>query len=290
MPTVTLRPSNLTSPTGAWVGGGDNYTELRDDNDTTTVNETAGGVTYHGIVDFDDLPALPAGAKISSVTLRVRAKTAGLPAELQFCQRLSGVDGAVDQITLTGSPVTYSGSSRTLDPGGGAWSTADVDNLQMKFWKIAASAYPQYVHEVYLDVVYNTSPTATVTGPAEGATITATRTPTVTHTITDPEGDAQTAWQVKLFTQAQFSAGGFDPETSTPAYNSGGLSGAGLSHVVTTAMPNGVYRAYVKSSDASGYGPWLPRRRRPSRPLAARPSRPTFRPSAPRSPPMAPAR
>lgn len=256
MTTQILRPNAAASVSStAWLGNGGTYANLADDNDSTYLVENYGTETAGLDVSFTDLAALPAGAIITSVTVRIRAKITGNPPGFLFAQKQGATRGATDYVTLTGSFVTYTGSARTLDPDGNPWTVARVNSLQVRFWKEISSQYPEFVSEVYLDVVYNTYPTATVTGPTEGSTV-VTRTPTVTWTVADPDGDAQANYQVKVFTQAQYSAAGFDPEISTPVYNSGGLSGTNLSHV-TGSLPNGLVRAYVKSGQAGGlYGPW----------------------------------
>ena len=103
---------------------------------------------------------------------------------------------------------------------------------------------PRY-YEAYVDTTYVAKPTVTVTAPT--GTLTDSNTPTVTWTETlDSDGGAQTKYEVKIFSAAQYGAGGFNPSTSTATYNSGTLSGASLSHDVTTALANATYRAYVR--------------------------------------------
>jgi len=88
-------------------------------------------------------------------------------------------------------------------------------------------------------------PVVTVTAPT--GTITNTTTPTVTWTDTlDTDGGAQTRYDVKIFSSAQYTAGGFDPSTSASTAASGIVSAADTSWVDTVALPNATYRAYVR--------------------------------------------
>ena len=59
----------------------------------------------------------------------------------------------------------------------------------------------------------------------------------------DSDGGPQTKARVKVFSEAQFNAGGFDPATSTATYDSGVLSQATTSHVGSSLL-DGTYRAY----------------------------------------------
>lgn len=100
----------------------------------------------------------------------------------------------------------------------------------------------------------NVPPTATVTAPT-GTVLTTT--PTVTWTYSDPESNPQSQYQVKIFSLAQYSIGGFNPETSPNTWDSGVTAGAATSRVVGTPLVGAVYRSYVKVSDANaGFGAW----------------------------------
>lgn len=108
---------------------------------------------------------------------------------------------------------------------------------------------------VWLEVTYNEAPIVTVAAPASVAT----SRPTITWSHTDPENDAQDRAVVKVFSAAQYGAGGFAPETSTPTWSTEILGGT-QSAVVGVDLQNGTtYRAYVKVADvgSSGrYGYW----------------------------------
>lgn len=90
----------------------------------------------------------------------------------------------------------------------------------------------------------NTAPVVDVTGPA--SPVNTTNRPRVTWTITDPEGDLQVGYQVRVFTAAQYGIGGFNPATSPATHDSGMISSADAEYRIPINLANGTWRAYVK--------------------------------------------
>lgn len=126
---------------------------------------------------------------------------------------------------------------------------AQIDGLcalvQWPDWD--AGTGPQQIAEVWAELVVASPPVVQNTGP------------TVAQTVANPvltaqyawgsDGEAQSAIRWKVFSQAQYTAGGFDPETSTPTYDSGVLYTTSTSHTVATPLASGVtYRAYVRGA------------------------------------------
>ena len=72
--------------------------------------------------------------------------------------------------------------------------------------------------------------------------------PTISWTYTDADADAQSSAVVKVFSSAQYSAGGFDPDTSTATYSTV-VNGAGTTVVPDTAIgvSGFVFRGYVQA-------------------------------------------
>jgi hypothetical protein len=90
-------------------------------------------------------------------------------------------------------------------------------------------------------------PVLNVSGPG-GSTPSAQ--PTITWTATPAAGASITNWQAKVFSAAQYSAGGFNPATSTPTWDSGLQTGNPGSVQVGTPLVNGVtYRFYVQVTE-----------------------------------------
>lgn len=117
-----------------------------------------------------------------------------------------------------------------------------------------------------LQVTQYARPTLTVTAPSPiaGATVTTTLRPTITWNFT---GDTlgQTGYRVRIFPSGsanadQYGHGSFNPETSTPVYDSNEVSSTATSHSLTTNLTNGTtYRAYVTAYQylpVSGFHHW----------------------------------
>jgi hypothetical protein len=154
----------------------------------------------------------------------------------------------------TGSMETKALTVRNLNVAGAPFTQADIDDLRL-FTYIIGTSTRAYVYETYIDVLYNEAPVATVTAPTEGGSITTTTRPTITWTYSDPEGDAQERYRVKIFSAAQYGAGGFSPETSAPTWDSGEVFSSATSLALPVDLDNSTtYRAYVKVADVGSSG------------------------------------
>lgn len=108
---------------------------------------------------------------------------------------------------------------------------------------------------VVVTALFN-GPTASATGPA-GAL--ADNTPTVQFTITvdDPATETVAYARIRVFNDDQYTAGGFNPETS-PALWDSGLRAAGSLAITTIVLPPDNYRAYVAGVQQVSPGrPWV---------------------------------
>lgn len=163
-------------------------------------------------------------------------------------------------------------------PGMGAkWraSQADADALKMRVMSVFTGSSTKDVNNLRVTTTLLTRPTAAVIAPT--GTISGNRA-TVIWTTT---ASSQRAWDVRIYTQAVYSTGGFDP--ANPAFGAfyskavndvapySGLTSdpsrpwTSLQHT-TSALPPGVYRAYVRSGDTclpvmpgeyTNYSPWV---------------------------------
>lgn len=253
---VTLRP-NATAGGGGWTvtGAASAHAATSDDSDASYVD--ASTATPGSAVTLDFATAtVPSLAVIHSVTPRVRASQA--TGTESYVAQLAN-PGIADVLRPTSTITTYTGVARTKNNSGGAWTQTDINGARLQIRSTGGSNNPDdlRVYEAYLDVRYNQAPVATVTGPT-GAP--GTSRPPVTWTYSDPEGDAEERYRVKIFSAAQYGAGGFNPETSTATWDSGAILLAALTATPTTDLVNGVtYKAYVKVADvgSSGrYGSW----------------------------------
>lgn len=259
MTTVTVRPDGGTLGSGwSLVGAASIQAATNDNSDATYTRTTSGNGVSTVTFGTTTLPAL---SYVTNVVPRYRFYyfgTPGNPAVNRLFASLAGESGWVDQTLGTTTIATYSGAARATRPAGGAWTQADIDALSLSMTTSSGLNWINTaVVELYVDVTYNEAPVAAITNPT--GTVTTTSAPPVTWTYTDPDGDAQERYQVKIFTAAQYGIGGFNPDTSPYTWSSGEV----FSNAVTatpTPMANGTYRAYVKVADvgSSGrYGNWV---------------------------------
>lgn len=258
MTTAVLRP-NATVSSVSWTrvgGAASNHATLNDDLDSTYLEEQ--GATATTTLDFGTV-AIPSLAQIRAVTARIRAVLPAAGAAQTFGWTVSVpsdtggyVNHSQDTVSLNGSEAisTYVGLARTSGPVS-AWSQALLDGIRLT---VTCSPYVSTnkarVHEAYIDVLYNEAPVATQTSGASQAT----SQPVVTWTYSDPEGDLQERYWVKVFSVAVAGAAGFNPETSAALWDSGSVSSNTLS---VTASPTGNLAsvvAFVKVADVGSNG------------------------------------
>lgn len=202
--------------------------------------------------------SIPALAQVRSVTVRARAR---YDSSLNFQWGYSSGGVIVSDSTnfaQDGLIHAVTGTPRPTRPDGAAWAQADIDGLM--FWSAVDRNLSDYVcniYEAYIDVAYNQAPVVSAITPS--GLISITNQPTIGWTFTDPEGDAQESFVVKIFDAATIAAPGFNPETSTPVLSATVFSPT-PSWNVSAPLASGVtYTAYVKAADvgsSSRYSLW----------------------------------
>lgn len=257
MTVVTLRPSSTAANTGALVGAATAHAALNDDSDASYLEYDSGELSD---LDFDDL-TLPAGAVIKSLGVRARTAHVGVGSRTlnAFIESHLGVYSSfvswhVAPVTITLPHVSGTGSAL---PG----TDAGIDAAVVTFMNVGGGTGGAVrVYEGYLDVTYVALPVVAVTAPT--GTVTDTNQPTVVWSDTlDSDGGPQTYYQVRVFTDAQYGAGGFDPATSTATTEIGSSAGypagADSSWQVAAILPNDTYRAYVRvAQTVNGAAHW----------------------------------
>ncbi len=232
MTLVTVRGGGFVANTGTAVGG-TAVVVLADNSDSTYVELDAGEFVT---VAMDNV-TLPAGALVKSVALRGRMQYVSNGTLVLGRIAMSGqpfLEGTL--FAPFGSPGTYTFVT------GGTYTETQVNSATVTF---IAQTDPARVYEAYLDVRYAVLPVVTVTLPT--GTVTNTNRPTVTWSnALDSDGGAQTHYEVRVFTAAQYGAGGFDPSTSPATDASGIVASNNGSRQVAATLPDAVYRAYVR--------------------------------------------
>jgi hypothetical protein len=132
--------------------------------------------------------------------------------------------------------------------GGSVPVQADIDALYM-FIRDKDSSALNYFYDIWVELDIIDRPTVTVS-PGSTSTLR----PTITWVYADGDGDPQTHYWVKVFDSATYGGGGFDPDTSTPAFDSGIVSGDVESYRDAAQLVNGTtYKAYVQVAHDGGY-------------------------------------
>lgn len=254
MTTVTLRPDELVWAGTAAATGGSLPTVWADDSDSAyaTFNDVASTEVGFGT------SSLPAGARLKTLGLRVRAKArnfyyavklpTGPVTTTSTFQFATGVTSAFSTISAPALAVTVGDDSA---------QQAAINGVSVVLGSaLFGGSAGLVVAEVYLDVVYATQPAVDVTAPS--GTVSDTSSPTVTWSYTPgDDGATQARYQLKVFTEAQYTAGGFNPSTTTAVYDSGEVLGADVSHVAGPLPNDTTMRAYVRAAQTiNGAAHW----------------------------------
>jgi hypothetical protein len=256
MTTVTLRPNaTIDAFNVTLVSAASAHAAVNDNSDTSYIEKpnTVSGVTAN--LELDTV-ALPAGAVTRSITCRVRGRQAVLSqgSVSAFARTPAGGEFGtvlVGSSTLTDVVTTYSGVN-----SGASLSQADIDALQVRVSLAGFLSHQPRVNEVYVDLVYATQPTVTVTGPA--SPVTSSTSPSVTWAYTDgSDGGPQTRYQIRVFSAAQYGIAGFTPGSSPATVDTGEVASSATSAPVGP-LTNGVtYRAYVRAAQTiNGSSHW----------------------------------
>lgn len=265
MPTVTLRPNGTDANVGvSVVGAGTAHEALSDNSDSSYVTSIGLGDSLR--LTMDDL-SIPPGAVIQVISLRLRANAPsaaqtllGIPIEIS-----SLVGGSLSAVAFVAGTaiVTFNPGQPTPVNGntGVAVSQDAINAMFVRFGNVnyngSLVGFTGKVYELYFDVTYAEPPTVAVTGPT--GTVTDSTTPTVTWAGTlDSSAGPQTRAEVRIFSAAQYGAGGFDPSTSASAADSSGVFATGDQAWQTpTRLANGNYRAYVRVGQSSTLMPTM---------------------------------
>lgn len=238
---VNLDPSGAGSNTGA-VTGTNYYSALSDSSDSTFVDYDYGEAS---VVALSDL-SLPSGAVLLSAQVWARLKkdatgTGALKTILVAdSSKQSTVGITWDSAAETGGVAAFDVTDSGLDA-----ATLGVANVGLS---------PLRVYKAWVRVLYLAQPTVTVTAPTSTVTFNQV---TVEWT---PSFDVHAAssgspYEVRVFSSAQYGAGGFDPDVSTATLSYSGTDGA-TSHLFFESLEDGAYRAYVKVASASTPSQW----------------------------------
>lgn len=251
MSQLVLTPNGTVSAVGVTItGAATAHAALSDSSDTSYAELNASGELVRLNLTTASLPAGAVGVDIGPI-VRVAKSGASNPGVVRHVYGLpSSLSEGLGSISWT-SPLELSSLGMNSAIATVATAIANIANLEQGVSQNGAGTLR--VYEASVAVAYADQPTVTVDGPA--TPVSDTNTPTVewTGTFDTDNGDlanvslgTQTHYEVKVFTDAQYGAGGFDPDTSTPTSESGIVASTSESWQVADLLPDDTYRAYVR--------------------------------------------
>lgn len=262
MTVTTIRPNATPSGAGNYTINGSastTFAALADNLDSTFIQKTQAS-TASIILGFGTFN-LSGSQLVKRVRLRAKARTTESDSKFSFQLGLKtgavSVYGPAYSLRGVNASATYEGPYYSTAPDGSAWSQDAIDAIRVQVTDYRANAARGYLYELYVDVDIAAQPTASVTAPT--ASVTVTSAPEVDFTFTDTDGDSQSYYRIKVYTQAQYTASTFDPDESIATWDSGDVNSTDTSRTVGVYLANGVYRAYVKvAKDVNGSPFWSP--------------------------------
>lgn len=223
-------------------------TFLGDSSDTTWVQPTAftsGQNTLYMSSGFSD----PSLGSNQVVRVRVVARLGGSGTNMvvgvfdSSYNAVSYVNGVVSGASTKAYQGNWAFSNQAA---GTVWTAADINGMTM--YANCFSLNLKFA-QIRLEYDYYATPTGTPTSASP-----VTDRPAISWSYAQAESLTQSSAHVKVFSSTQYSAGGFDPDTSTSLYATV-VAGAGVTVTPETGIvTNGqVYKPYVRVvSDAYG--------------------------------------
>jgi hypothetical protein len=226
MTTTALRPNSTIVNTFTLAGGGSAHAVTSDNSDSSYAEAIYPGYSELR-VDFSTYP-LTYNEWIRQVRVRVRWATIAPGAITLWYIRMMDQFGNASptdtyQTTTSGTIYTTEGAWRTTAPDGQPWLQSELDSIQVQIWPGLYTGNVQMprIYEIYVDIDINENPVATITSPTNGSTFTTSTRPPTVFTYYDPDGDQMEAYRVKVFSDTQYMASGFNPNTDAAVFDTG---------------------------------------------------------------------
>lgn len=261
MAVTTLRPNaiavgaNLYAVTGSGTLNG----ALSDSSDSSYImKETAIIGSAEVIFDFGTT-TISASNKVKRVRVRSRCTTPNDAGKINtyLGSRISNANYFYSGLAVRGSvssATTFTGPWFNSAPNGDAWNQVSINGMRVKVEEYNDTSDIGKIYELFVDVDIAAQPTVTVSAPT--GTITSSAAPDVTWAYTDTDNETQSYYQMKVFTAAQYGAGGFSASTSTATYDSGEVATSDQTAVVGALLLNGSYRAYIRVAKSINGAPF----------------------------------
>lgn len=245
MTVVQLRPNGSGNYNATVTGAANIHAALSDNTDASYANTGAETAWYQASFGTT---AIPAGAITTSVVYKLRCGLSTPTSKNYLIYWNSNYQSKTIDWT---TPTTITLWSLVAADFGGAITQSNIDDLYLTVFGSGTGAVVVLrSYEAYIDVTYVAKP---VTAPSTTGTITNTNSPLIQwNNSLDSDGGSQTKYEVKIFSEAQYTAGGFDPATSLPLYTSGEVSSALAYYQTPGVLSNGLFRAYVRVAQTVG--------------------------------------
>lgn len=246
MTIVRLAPTSTSVNTGAVTGAASAHAALADSSDSSYVTYEYGEVSVHGFADL----SLPSGALPILAQLYAKTKAIGIWSTVRMDTVLSTGSRRADHNVLVSwhvptevaAAMFWGVTDSEVDGAGGA-----ISNRTMTGNLVA--------YELALQVLYYLKPTVTVTAPT--GTVDENQVTVTWDPIFDPQATSSPHhFVLKIFTAAQYGAGGFSPGSSSPLFEAGGSTAVSSYTPENMALDDGTYRAYVRVSAGNTPDHW----------------------------------
>lgn len=254
MAVTTVRPNATASGSGSFTisgGSGSLHAATNDDSDSTYWSKST-SVTGQAsaLLDFGTT-TITSSQRVKRVRIRARVRTPDTTGKINVYlgSRIENQNYFHSALAVRGeytTITTFVGPWFTSAPDGTDWSQASIDGLRAKVTEYNDSTAVARVYELYIDVDVAAQPTTSASAPT--GTITTTTAPDVTWSFSDTDGETQSYYQIKVFTDAQYGAGGFSASTSTATWDSGQVASTDNTAVVGQLLLSDTYRAYVRTA------------------------------------------
>ena len=238
MTTSVLRPNGTVSSSGSVTGAASQHAATSDDSDSSYVT--------HGVIEYSvlNLGTLTLGSDVTKqVRVRVRVQTASGTSS----GRGDLTDSSGNILALVVLPATTSAATLSSAYAPVTLSQSDIDGLRVKF-SSPQSATGIRTLEAYVDLVTVDQPVVAVDAVSPDPYTASSVVPISWVNTFDADGGGQTRYAIRVYTAAQYGAGGFDPGSSDAYYTSGSTVSSATSADVGPLETGITYRAYVRTA------------------------------------------
>lgn len=261
MAITTVRPNATASGASLFTisgGSGSLHAATNDDSDSTYFSKST---TITGqasaLLDFGTT-TITSSQRVKRVRIRARVSTPTAAGRINVYlgSRADNQNYFHSALAIRGlnSITTFTGAWQTAAPNGQDWSQTTIDGLRAKVTEYNDTGVLGSIYELFIDVDKAAKPTVTVSAPT--GTITTTTAPDVTWSYADTDNETQAYYEIKVFSAAQYGAGGFSALTSTSTWTSGEVASTDSTAVIGELLLSGTYRAYVRVAKSVNGSPF----------------------------------